>query len=75
MRFNGEDSLWLESFTSDVNVVEVGQRVEQRLSELDAQPAGMEWRYVYNQPAEVDESVQNASTWPKRLLSSLLPCF
>ncbi len=61
VRFNGEDSLWLGiSFTSDVNVVEVGQRVEQRLSELKyAQPAGMEWRYIYNQPAEVDESVQN----------------
>ncbi|RUO62510.1 efflux RND transporter permease subunit [Pseudidiomarina insulisalsae] len=61
VRFNGEPSLWLGiSFADDVNVVEVGQRVEQRLAELKyAQPIGMQWHYIYNQPAEVDASVQN----------------
>ncbi|MFC0445819.1 efflux RND transporter permease subunit [Pseudidiomarina halophila] len=61
VRYNGEPSLWLGvSFGPDVNVVEVGQRVEQRLAELKyAQPVGIDVHYIYNQPAEVDESVQS----------------
>ncbi len=61
VRFNGQRSLWLGvSFGSDVNVVEVGQRVEQRLAELKyAQPVGISVDYIYNQPAEVETSVQS----------------
>lgn len=61
VRFNGQRSLWLGvSFGSDVNVVEVGQKVEQRLAELKyAQPVGINVDYIYNQPAEVETSVQS----------------
>lgn len=61
VRFDGKPALWLGiSFGDDVNVVEVGARVEQRLAELKyAQPVGMQWHYIYNQPQEVDQSVQN----------------
>ncbi len=61
VRYNGEDSLWLAlSFAEDVNVVDVGERVMQRLDELRyAQPVGMEVQKIYDQPSEVDNSVNN----------------
>ncbi|WP_411360748.1 efflux RND transporter permease subunit [Pseudidiomarina sp. YC-516-91] len=61
VRYEGQPSLWLGiSFASDVNVVEVGQRIEQRLQELQyAQPVGMQVAAIYDQPAEVDRSVKN----------------
>ncbi|MCL2912427.1 efflux RND transporter permease subunit [Shewanella corallii] len=47
------------SFTNGVNVVEVGERVDRRLEELrEYQPIGIDIGRVYNQPAEVDGSVQ-----------------
>ena len=58
-RFNGGAALTLGiSFASGVNVVDVGARVDQRLSELEYQrPVGMALATVYNQPNEVDNSV------------------
>ena len=44
-------------------MVDVGERVRQRLAELSyRQPAGMDLSTVYDQPAEVDESV-SAFLW------------
>ncbi|MCW4150480.1 efflux RND transporter permease subunit [Vreelandella janggokensis] len=46
------------SFESGVNVVEVGERLQQRLDELQARtPLGMELNVVYDQPQVVDEAV------------------
>ena len=46
------------SFTSGVNVVEVGERLDQRLGELEQRmPLGMTMRTVYNQPAVVEDAV------------------
>lgn len=46
------------SFTSGVNVVEVGERLDQRLAELEQRmPLGMTMSTVYNQPAVVEEAV------------------
>jgi len=46
------------SFTSGVNVVEVGERLDQRLAELDQRmPLGMTMSTVYNQPAVVEDAV------------------
>ncbi|MDQ7728977.1 efflux RND transporter permease subunit [Halomonas sp. SpR8] len=46
------------SFESGVNVVEVGERLQQRLDELEARtPLGMELNVVYDQPQVVDEAV------------------
>ncbi|PHR64792.1 MAG: MFS transporter [Idiomarina sp.] len=61
VRYNGRDSLWLAlSFAEDVNVVEVGARVMAKLEELRfAQPIGMQVDKIYDQPAEVDNSVNN----------------
>ncbi|RZQ56184.1 MFS transporter [Pseudidiomarina tainanensis] len=61
VRYNGRDSLWLAlSFAEDVNVVEVGARVMQKLDELRyAQPVGMQVDKIYDQPSEVDHSVNN----------------
>lgn len=61
VRYNGDESLWLAlSFAYGVNVVEVGERVLQRLEELRyAQPVGMQINKIYDQPSEVDESVDN----------------
>lgn len=61
VRYNGRDSLWLAlSFAEDVNVVEVGARVMQKLDELRyAQPVGMQVDKIYDQPSEVDNSVNN----------------
>ncbi|KFZ31265.1 multidrug transporter AcrB [Pseudidiomarina salinarum] len=59
LRFNGEAALWLGiSFAEDVNVVEVGGRLMERLEELKfAQPVGMQVSKIYDQPAEVEKSV------------------
>ncbi|MBV0933451.1 efflux RND transporter permease subunit [Marinobacterium weihaiense] len=60
-RFNGQQALTLGvSFTSGVNVVEVGQRVRDRLEALDyRRPVGMSLDTVYDQPREVDTSVND----------------
>lgn len=59
LRFQGEDSVWLGvSFTSGVNVVDVGERIQQRLAELEyATPAGLHIETIYNQPQLVEASV------------------
>lgn len=55
----GEAALSLGiSFSSGVNVVEVGQRVSERLAELESQrPIGMNLDTVYNQSSAVDDTV------------------
>ncbi|MGF1680084.1 efflux RND transporter permease subunit [Photobacterium minamisatsumaniensis] len=59
--YNGEPAINLAiSFSSGVNVVEVGQRVEARLAELESvKPAGISLDYFYNQAQEVDKSVKD----------------
>lgn len=59
VRFGGDAALWLGvSFADGVNVVEVGERLNQRIDELDyARPIGMDIHNIYNQPAEVERSV------------------
>ncbi|RUO78726.1 efflux RND transporter permease subunit [Pseudidiomarina taiwanensis] len=61
VRYNGEQALWLGiSFAKDVNVVDIGAKIQTRLAELTyAQPVGMEVAAIYDQPAEVDRSVNN----------------
>ena len=56
MRYGGKQALVLGiSFTSGVNVVEIGKAVQQRGKELEfARPVGMEINVIYNQPAEVE---------------------
>lgn len=60
IRFNGHQAMLLGiSFSDGVNVVEVGGRIEKRLAELEyMRPVGMETNFVYNQPKEVERSVQ-----------------
>ncbi|WP_337840997.1 efflux RND transporter permease subunit [Rheinheimera sp.] len=60
LKFNGKNTLTLGiSFASGVNVVNVGQAVAERLQQLEyARPVGMDINTVYNQPAEVEVSVQ-----------------
>ncbi|KJG05680.1 multidrug transporter AcrB [Photobacterium angustum] len=57
--FNGKEALNVGiSFVAGVNVVDVGQRVMQRLAELkEQQPVGIDIDAVYSQPIEVDKSV------------------
>ena len=59
LRFNGENALTLGvSFTGGVNVVEAGELVQQRLTELEYnKPVGIELHTIYNQPDEVANSV------------------
>ncbi|WP_194756309.1 efflux RND transporter permease subunit [Aliidiomarina indica] len=59
LRFNGEQSVWIGvSFANNVNVVEVGEQLNQRLAELTyATPIGMDLTPIYDQPAEVNQSV------------------
>ncbi len=61
INYNNHQALLLGiSFSSGVNVVEVGQRINQHMAELEyIRPLGMEVTSVYNQPAEVDNSMQN----------------
>ncbi|MEH6823402.1 MAG: efflux RND transporter permease subunit [Motiliproteus sp.] len=58
--YNNRQALLLGvSFASGVNVVEIGQVLEQRMAELEyVRPIGMEVASVYNQPREVDQSMQ-----------------
>ncbi len=58
--YNNQQALLVGiSFASGVNVVEIGQVIEQRMAELEyIRPLGMEVSTVYNQPAEVDNSMQ-----------------
>ncbi|MDK1287878.1 efflux RND transporter permease subunit [Pseudoalteromonas umbrosa] len=58
-RFNNDRALLVGiSFTSGVNVVDVGVAIKKRLAELEYQkPYGIEVNTVYNQPAEVKKSV------------------
>lgn len=60
-RVNGRPALTLGvSFSSGVNVVEVGNAIRARLSELEyARPIGMEIEAIYDQPARVDASVND----------------
>ncbi|WED24344.1 efflux RND transporter permease subunit [Vibrio sp. JC009] len=57
--YNGKPAISLGiSFSDGVNVVEVGERLQQRIDELESlKPAGLEVNYFYNQSAEVDKSV------------------
>ncbi|MGF1724307.1 efflux RND transporter permease subunit [Photobacterium nomapromontoriensis] len=59
--YNSEPAISLAlSFSSGVNVVEVGQRIDARLAELENfKPAGIELHEFYNQAKEVDKSVQD----------------
>jgi len=48
------------SFSSGVNVVKIGKKIDQRLAELEyARPIGMKIATVYNQPEEVHKSMQS----------------
>ena len=60
IHYNGEQSLLLGiSFADGVNVVDVGERIMERLDELEyMRPVGMQTSFIYNQPIEVDNSVQ-----------------
>ena len=57
--YAGKQALLLAvSFSSGVNVVDVGKALDKRINELEYQrPIGMEIHTVYNQPAEVEKSV------------------
>lgn len=59
LRFQGEPALWLGiSFARDVNVVDVGAKLNQRITDLTyATPIGMALTPIYNQPVEVERSV------------------
>ncbi|RUO29616.1 efflux RND transporter permease subunit [Aliidiomarina soli] len=59
LHFQGQSSVWLGvSFASGVNVVEVGERVQQALDDIEyATPAGLNIDAIYNQPAKVESSV------------------
>ncbi|MGF1729539.1 efflux RND transporter permease subunit [Photobacterium kasasachensis] len=59
INFNSKPAINLGiSFSSGVNVVEVGKQLDQRLQELEnIKPAGIEIHTLYNQAKEVDESV------------------
>lgn len=59
-RFSGQQALFIGiSFTSGVNVVEVGKNLDKHLEALEYQrPIGIQIDTIYNQPQEVDKSVQ-----------------
>ena len=58
-RFNGEQAITLAvSAQNDINIVDVGQHIEAKLTEVLAKlPAGIEVSSIYNQAKIVDESV------------------
>lgn len=60
-RFNGRPALTLGvSFSSGVNVVEVGENINARIAELeDHRPLGMTLDTIYDQPAQVEASVNS----------------
>ncbi|WNC66887.1 efflux RND transporter permease subunit [Thalassotalea nanhaiensis] len=57
---NGQEAISFGiSFAPGVNVVTVGKRVQERLTELEEmRPIGIDYEFVYNQPAQVDKSVK-----------------
>lgn len=59
LKFDGKNTLTVGvSFSQGVNVVDVGALVTARMAELDyARPVGMDINTIYNQPAEVQASV------------------
>ncbi|WP_392386243.1 efflux RND transporter permease subunit [Marinomonas primoryensis] len=59
--FNGAKSLLLGvSFLSGVNVVKIGEALEQKIAELEyQQPVGLSMEPIYFQSKEVDRSVSN----------------
>jgi multidrug efflux pump subunit AcrB len=59
IRMNSKPAIALGiSFGKGVNVVEVGERIDQRLAELEQfRPAGMNVQALYDQPQEVRKSV------------------
>ncbi len=59
IRFAGNSALSLGvSFTAGVNVVKAGEAVSRKLQQLEyTRPIGMEISEIYNQPAEVQHSV------------------
>ncbi len=59
--YNGEKALTIGvSFSSGVNVVEVGHAVRTRLAELDyTRPIGVELATIYDQPRQVENSVND----------------
>lgn len=60
-RSNGRDALTLGiSFSSGVNVVKVGEAIQERLQKLDSlRPVGMEIEAIYDQPSQVAASVND----------------
>ncbi|MBO9490377.1 efflux RND transporter permease subunit [Endozoicomonas sp. G2_1] len=60
-RYNGNNALLLGvSFGPGVNVVDVGALITQKLDELKAyQPIGLDIDVIYNQPVEVENSVND----------------
>lgn len=61
IRYNGQEGILMGiSFSSGVNVVEVGERITQKISELASSvPAGINVDYIYDQPSEVTNSVND----------------
>lgn len=61
INYNDQQALLVGvSFSSGVNVVDVGKLVTKRLAELEYfKPLGLEVNTVYDQPAEVDTSVSS----------------
>ena len=59
--YNNKQALLLGvSFSSGVNVIEIGKALEKRMEELESfRPIGLEVINVYNQPSEVDKSMQS----------------
>ncbi len=59
--YNGKPAINLGvSFSSGVNVVEVGKKIEAKLAEIEnIKPAGLDLNYFYNQSQEVDKSVDD----------------
>ena len=71
MRYAGEEALVIGvSFTSGVNVVDIGKAIEARLLDLEfARPIGVELYDLYNQPVEVEKSV---AAFLKNLIAAVL---
>ncbi|WP_144394331.1 efflux RND transporter permease subunit [Pleionea sediminis] len=59
VNYNNNQAIFVGvSFASNVNVVDVGAAIDQKLSEIDYQrPIGMKINAVYKQPDEVEKSV------------------
>ncbi|GAA4882660.1 efflux RND transporter permease subunit [Ferrimonas pelagia] len=59
LAYNGESALSFGiSFSEGVNVVEVGKRLDARIAQLElSRPAGLELHALYDQPKEVESSV------------------